>query len=131
MFKAEKEKMWISQNTELGYNELMTIQPDYWKNIPQPIIGALKMVIDSLTKTHKKLFDTQILVEENAQRNVASAKQNDIKQTKLAERLDGSIRAECRNNDRKNNEIREDIMNGIVNVKNNLDETKLLQQKSF
>jgi hypothetical protein len=47
---------------------LWNLQPENWKNIPQPIINAVKLIVETNTKTHQKLFDTQMLLEETGQR---------------------------------------------------------------
>jgi hypothetical protein len=47
-----------------GISALLSLEPDTWKNIPAPVINAIKLIIHASNKTHKKLFETQMLMEE-------------------------------------------------------------------
>jgi hypothetical protein len=47
-----------------GISAILALEPDTWKNIPAPIINAIKLMIIASNKTHKKLFETQMLMEE-------------------------------------------------------------------
>ena len=69
----DKERLLEEQQMELGFNELLEINPDTWKNIAMPIITAIKRIILTSNKTHSKLFDTQMLLEETGQRQQATA----------------------------------------------------------
>jgi hypothetical protein len=56
-----------------GISAILALEPDTWKNIPAPIINAIKLMIIASNKTHKNLFDTQMLMEEMGQRQTATA----------------------------------------------------------
>lgn len=47
-----------------GINAILALEPDTWKNIPAPVINAIKLIITASNKTHKKLFETQMIMEE-------------------------------------------------------------------
>jgi hypothetical protein len=41
-----------------GITAILALEPDTWKNIPAPVINAIKLMINASNKTHKKLFET-------------------------------------------------------------------------
>lgn len=53
-----RDEMYQDQQVELGYNELLAITPEAWKNIAQPVITAVKQLIKTGDKTHLRLFET-------------------------------------------------------------------------
>lgn len=59
--------------THHGISKILELEPSTWKNIPAPVINAIQLMIDAQNKTHKKLFETQMIMEEMGQRNSATA----------------------------------------------------------
>jgi hypothetical protein len=48
----DKERLFEEQVEALGYLHLTNLQPDNWKNIAQPVINAIKLIVDTSNKTH-------------------------------------------------------------------------------
>lgn len=90
--RLEKDDLFEDQMESLGINAVLALQPDSWKNIPSPIINAIKLVIDCQNKTHKKLFETQILLEETGQRQQATLNRLTKELQKQTEHLETSIK---------------------------------------
>jgi hypothetical protein len=88
----DKKSMFEEQMEVHGLNAILELQPDTWKNIAPPVINALKLMIDCQNKTHKKLFDTQILLEETGQRQQASLFRLQKEQERTTLRIDQSFR---------------------------------------
>ena len=54
----DRDDIYQDQQAELGYNDLLAIAPETWKNIAMPVILAVKQLIKTSDKTHHKLFET-------------------------------------------------------------------------
>ena len=43
----DKEKLLEEQKISLGVSNILELEPENWKNIPAPIINAVKLIIDA------------------------------------------------------------------------------------
>lgn len=91
-----------------GINAILALEPDTWKNIPAPVINAIKLIITASNKTHKKLFDTQMLVEELGQRQTATALRINKDMQRNTERIEGTIKLIDKNHTRTLNEFKDE-----------------------
>lgn len=91
-----------------GINAILALEPDTWKNIPAPVINAIKLIINASNKTHKKLFETQMLMEEMGQRQTATALRINKDMQRNNERIEGTIKLIDKNQTRTLNEFKDE-----------------------
>jgi hypothetical protein len=87
-----RDEIYQDQQVELGYNELLAMTPEAWKNIAPPVIAAVKQLIKTGDKTHLRLFETQMLLEETGQRLHANTTRLNKELQTNSDRFDGAIR---------------------------------------
>jgi hypothetical protein len=88
----DRDEMYQDQQAELGYNELLQTAPENWKNIAMPVIMAVKNLIRTSDKTHHKLFETQMLLDETGQRLAANTNRLNKELQTNSNRFDAAIR---------------------------------------